>query len=480
MTAAGDTSTHDVVVVSRTVAWRSVVLTGLALSAAVGLFGAGVAVGRGSRMADLSQSVSSTTATSQEIPPETAVSTPSDPASSTEAPSEEVSAVEVRDLAGLVDKPGLSTSAGARLAVIDQGNLYVVSKGNDARYVGPAEMGAWSRDGRYLAALYLLDPASGWDGELGLWVFDTETGEELRWVPREPGARGTIFGVSDGFAVPLKSGAERWDRGAMSFVMVDPDEMHDGLDPSVVSWDFTDTSGIGIGENDPMDFDFDWVDAEADSLYVVVTEASNTWYRYDPILWRVGVDGSSEPIYDECTFVEDNNCLSNYGMPATDVAPGGSFVAYTGGVRNGCETYFEPRLVHLLSRRIVLLHGLPDEPEGPRSGHDMYSIGKTFGSFDWTSEDSFLATFHAYLSGREADGSCYQDPIGEPQLHECSIAGDCQPLGIEAGWAVGDDHGNIAWAQPHRPVGDSDLVTIRWADGSERTVITSGVAAWAP
>src|SRR5205085_5386674 len=100
-----------------------------------------------------------------------------------------------------------------------------------------------------------------------------------------------------------------------------------------------------------------WADAHGGHLYVVVTGASTTWYRYSPELWMVSLDGTATPLF--------RDPQNNDGFGYLTVAPDERHVAYQAGFRSGCDAYDAPKVRELNSLIETPLSGLPAaSPDG--------------------------------------------------------------------------------------------------------------------
>jgi hypothetical protein len=243
-----------------------------------------------------------------------------------------------------------------RLAFTNEHALFVVRLGEAAVRVGEAGHPVWSLDGRYLA-WSVPKPAAATSTPMNaptdstVSVLDTVTGNRIDYRDANHRLNGDVLAVPGGFAAVISGqnnlGKEATDietlRVADGATSVQGTVVHSTLPPS------------GSGG---LDHDMFWADARGDHLFVVVTEASSTWYRYSPALWSVSLDGTATRLFGDCDG-KPEGCLSNFGFEQLVVAPDGRHVAFESGVRNGCDAWTGAQMTGLASFSPTPLRGLP-------------------------------------------------------------------------------------------------------------------------
>jgi hypothetical protein len=356
-------------------------------------------------------------------------------------------------------------STGVRLAFADEDSLFILSESSKPVRVGPAGRPVWSRDGRYVAWTVReysrssdsidLDDINAPESH-ALWILDTTSGVRVAFQQPDVDLQGDLLATRDGFAAPM-SGANNLGKGSVHFVLVNFDDLVAGRDATIVHAAF----------EDPLHYDFNWIEGRGDVMYVVRTEASTLWYRYNPDIWRVTLDGSVRRLFGECDGAEPQ-CSNNAGMWPISLSPSGTHVAFSGGGRDGCETHDTLVVSPTQTFKPTAFHGLP------ASAHDGVEL-RVHG-LSWVSEDTFFVA----IGTLEYVSRCDDVDVRSPTIHRCSIDGTCQDLGVLAYSVAAHRSGAVARRSrfTDRYV-DDFLVT--WADGSETSILTTDqTLAWSP
>jgi hypothetical protein len=363
----------------------------------------------------------------------------------------------------------------ARLAFADRDQMYVASKGGQPVAVGAAGTPVWSTDGRYLAwsrdeRVRSTTPVLNEPDDRTVYLLDTVTGQRIRFHDHGRPLDGTVLAVDGGF-VAVVSGKNNLGNAATDFVLLRPTELAAGRAAEVVHSKFDLNGNL-------TDYDFAWVQARGDRLYVVVTGRSTSSYRYSPQLWMVSLDGAASRLFDDCTAMPQCG-LSNVGYPAVAVSPDGRHVAFEAGTRaGGCDMYFSAVLRESEHGRRIPLEGLP--ATNPANGGMRLLVR----SIRWISNDEFLidvstsAVTISYDPSPQCDRS---EPIR--RLFRCSIEGRCVDTGAVTATTIASSAGDVA--EIHAPPAGQSVssVDVIWVGRVRQQIIVrnSGAdLAWAP
>ncbi|MEO8698118.1 MAG: hypothetical protein ABI658_31770 [Acidimicrobiales bacterium] len=366
--------------------------------------------------------------------------------------------------------PGVS-----RLAFADGAQMYVLRGDGQPIAVGPEGKPVWSGDGRYLA--WSRDErvragvgVANEPGERSAYLLDTVTGQRIRFQDRTHPLEGTVLSLGDGFAA-IGSGKNNLGNATTDFLLLRPAELATGRLPELVHPTFA-------LDGKPTDYDFAWVDARGGRLYVVITGASMTGYRYSPQLWEVSLDGSARRLFDDCTAAAQCG-LSNAGYRTVSVSPDGRHIAYETGTRvGGCDVYFSLGLRASASGDPILLEGLPQTEARDGGTRSMVR------AIRWISNNEFLidlrtsAVAVTYPRGPQCDESQVLR-----RLFRCSIKGSCVDLGTVTTAQIESRAGDIVEVQAPLVGQFVSSVEVTWTGGARQQISVSSNGAdlaWAP
>ena len=79
------------------------------------------------------------------------------------------------------------------------------------------------------------------------------------------------------------------------------------------------------------EYDFYWAAVQGNDLYVVVTDTSTVYYRYNPQLWRVSLGGLAAPVQME----KKGNGFQNISMAPLAVSADNRYIVFTAGAKSG-------------------------------------------------------------------------------------------------------------------------------------------------
>ena len=350
----------------------------------------------------------------------------------------------------------------ARLAFNDDDRVYVVAEGAPPVQVGLGDVRAWSGNGRYLA--WTIDErvsSSQTEPSVVVAILDADTGAIVRYRHQRPRPlSGQLVALNDGF-VAVISGPADHTFGGTDFVILRPPALIGGVLPTAVHGDF--------GDRDNGDYDFDWVTNRNNNLYVTVTGASTSYYRYNPELWQVSFDGTATSVNldDSC-----ETCVSNIGFPLVSVSADTTHVAWVSGARaGGCDVSYGLSLQHVGALTRTPLTGLPVDDETTRT---------TFQELRWIDINTFVvdATSETFTVTYNDGPKCVSTNPIHRRLR-CGTTGSCTAIATEPAYNT-SVHGDTLTLNNPSDAGTVDPATITWTDGYTQEVIFSYQAVWAP
>jgi hypothetical protein len=363
----------------------------------------------------------------------------------------------------------------SRLAFGGNVQMYVVREGGQPVAVGRSGKPVWSDDGRYLA--WTVDERDGrgvtvanMPEDRTVYMLDSLTGQRVRYRDSALPLVGTLLPLSDGFAAVV-TGKSNFGQAATDLVLLRPAELASGHPAEVVLPRFDLAAKV-------TDFDFTWVQARNDRLYVVITGTSVSYYHYSPQLWRVSLDGTALRLFEDCSAAAQCG-LSNAGYPVVAVSPDGRHVAYESGtVVGGCDIFLTPGLRRSDNGETIRLQGLPvSDPSNGGARLIVHDIR-------WTSNEVFqidMTTASTTITYDPSPRCETSRPVR--QLFRCSVDGRCISTAVVTTSTIESNAGARATIQPP---GDGQSVTtvdIDWTGRDHQQITVGGrgnYLAWAP